>query len=688
MATSSDEIVMTGNATQLLEAYKQVNAAILKQTEESRAAARQSKEADAEQTRMAKEAAKVWEQTLKPIERYKIEVDKLKALLQEGAISQEVFNRAMERQREIFAKEKAATPEARAAAAKKEAEETEKAAARKRELADEEAARAKSEKENQEANARALKKLEDAEKAALQRKKELRAEGERMRQSNLTPLERYNAEVARASQLLKKGVIDQQTFNRELDKQKEILRQSQPQVEGLSSKLLGFGKEALIAFTGVGGAIAGIMAAANVLKSEYEGLRQRMQEAKDSQLSFGEQIRELASNFREDDTMTTADLEPAVKRLMIATGASDTTAAGALSAAFAGHGNLTNAQAVDIAEQALRVLPNNAEASNQIALRAGQLMNAAGLQDPRQALGIITQIKNVATVDKLRDVGQSAVPAVMSAIRYGDTPEVGAELYTTINNLMGDVEGARTSTAFIGLAEQLREFDPTKKQISESRLSRDAIARLKAATSTKARLGVLQEDPKLAQFFLDNASFEKQAVTAIRELVMNSPEAQAQAALAEREIRAPNADDFESYIAGLDAPSSQDLFAKANRARNNVKLRELQVAAEGGAGQAQEIFDKALGKVDWSGPDFVTTSSARRDAANQIMWGADSADAFASTLESAYLGAGGQSTVSAEDTNYLKQQIELLREIARSNKEMSRQPASPAVPPENALGRQ
>src|SRR5690606_8611213 len=118
------------------------------------------------------------------------------------------------------------------------------------------------------------------------------------------------------------------------------------------------------------------------------GMRQRLQEAKDSQLSFGEHVREMASNFRPDDTMTVADLEPAVKRLMRNTGATIPVASGALSAAFAGHGNLTNSQAVDIAEQALRILPNNAEASNQIALRAGQLMNAAGFADPRQALGL------------------------------------------------------------------------------------------------------------------------------------------------------------------------------------------------------------------------------------------------------------------------------------------------------------
>lgn len=513
------------------------------------------------------------------------------------------------------------------------------------------------------------------------------ATAKRALEEQKTARERINAEITRYDALVKKGVLTQAEADAAIRKTTASLQQQDTAAGGAGQKILGFGKEAITTFTGIGSALAGVMAVVNGLKAEYEYLRQRQREAKESQLTFGEHIREMASNFRPDETMSVQDLEPAVKRLMKNTGATDTVAAGALSAAFAGHGNLTNAQAVDIAEQALRILPNNAEASNQIALRAGQLMNSAGLNDPRQALGLITQIKNVATVDKLRDVGQSAVPAVMSAIRYGDTPEVGAELYTTINNLMGDVEGARTSTAFVALAEQLREFAPTSKEISKSKLPRESIARLQAAKSTSERLRILQSDPKLGEFFLENASFEKQAITAIRELVTNSPEAQAQQALAQQEIRAPNAADFEEFVSGLNRPASQDLLAKSNQARNDVKFRELALQSEGGAGLAQDMFQKALAKVDWSGPDALTHFSANRQATADMLGGADHASAYARVLEMAYMGAGGQSTVSEEDTAYLKETVALLRQIASSNSTMARQPQGQTAPPEAALGR-
>lgn len=508
----------------------------------------------------------------------------------------------------------------------------------------------------------------------------------------LGPRQRYNAEVAKLDVLLSKNKITQDEYNRALAKQQQVLQQTQPQVDGLSGKILGFGKEALVTFTGVGTAIAGVLAFANVLKAEYEGMRRRQQEAKDSQLSFGQAIRAMAINFAGDESLGREQLEQRVLDAAERTGATPEATAQAAGVAFSARGHLSAETAMQAVEAGLRLNPNDPTSAATLAGRSLDVIKKGiGIDDPRAAAMLLVQLQQSARVTDIQRLGKEFTPAIGSAMLRGDTIEAASERLVQLNNLMDDQEGSQSSTAFISMANRLAKFVPQtagKDKRGKFSVPREAVAAFEAAGSTDARIDVMNQFPELQRAFFATNTFEAAAQAPIEEILAGSDRAKFALGKSRAGIGAPSVAGFEDFIAGIEGLDSQKLVGQANRAANNVKKRELALAAEGGAGQAQDIFDKALGKVDWSGPDFVTTSSARRDAANQIMWGADSAAAFASTLESAYMGAGGQSTVSAEDTNYLKQQIELLREIARSNKEMSRQPAAPAVPPENALGRQ
>lgn len=495
-------------------------------------------------------------------------------------------------------------------------------------------------------------------------------EAEQIKSRALSAQDKYTAAVGRAKDLLDRNKISQKEYNAELERQTKMLRESENSAGGMGNKIAGAGKEAITAITGIGSALGAVMAVAGAIKAEYEDLKRRQKEALTSQLSFGDAMRSLGTDFKADATMQVADLEPAVQRLMRATGATDSAAAQALSAALAGRGEMSNAQAVGIAEQALRVLPGDADATNQMAMRTGMMMNATGIQDPRAAIGLLTDLKNVSAVAKLRDVGQSGVPAIMGLSRLGSSAEEGAELFATINNLMGDAEGARTETAVNALALQLRDFAPSAKDAEKARIPQTQLSAFRAARTTDERIDVMQQSPALREAFLGDASFELKAKTSIESLLSGSAEAKAVRANARAQIGGPSVKSFETFVGDLNAMQSQSLVRAKADASNRVKLAELSDAAGGRAGLAREIFETTLGKVDLPGFDSLERGTLSGRMAFLEASGATPAAAAATTLEEqvgrgsrSFLAGGGMSN---GDLSLMRESIAHLREIARN----------------------
>lgn len=503
--------------------------------------------------------------------------------------------------------------------------------------------------------AAALTALKKENNEAAKAEREASREAEQIKKRAVSAEDQYTSAVGRAKELLEKNKISQKEYNHELERQKRLLMESQGAADGMGSKLAGAGKEAMEAVAGIGMSLASVAGVIGAIKQEYEDFKARANESRSSQLTFGESMRDLASNFTPDASMGMGQLEGAVTGLVNRTGMSDRNAASALSAALSGRGSLSNAAAVQIAEQAGRVLPGDSEVTNQLALRTGQLMNSMGISDPREALGMIAQVKNVATVDKLRDVGQTAVPAMMSLKRHGDSAEQSAELFTAINLLMGDTEGSRSRTATEQLGQQLKEFLP-------------------AMGSTSARLAAVQADPSLRARFMQDANFETAAKTSMEALLSGSPEAIAAMATA-GQIAAPNAPAFESYVAGINSLPSQRVVS--NKARIDNEFRDLEIKDQQGARDAEaiEIFDRTLGKIDF--PLFDAPQRAFSSAVMQgkmSLRGLSASAAAAETLED--LGRNNGGGLSGEA-------VDLLRQQAASLRRMERGPA-----PENALGRQ
>lgn len=521
--------------------------------------------------------------------------------------------------------------------------------------------------------AKALKEFKDANNAAAREQQKLATEGARLTEQHATAQERYNAKVQKLDQLLKANTIDQRTYNAELANQKKLLEQTGDAAGNLRQQAGGFAKEFITSVVGISGAIGGALAVVEAIKGEYDDLVSRQKAAQQAQQTFGEAMRSLGADFKADSSMQVGDLEPAVKRLMQSSGATDVQAARALSAALAGRGNMSNAAAVGIAEQALRILPGDAEATGQMAMRTGMLMNETGIADPRAALGLVADIKNTAAVAKLRDVGQSAIPAVMSATRLGASAEQGAELYTTINNLMADAEGASSRTAMEALMLQLRDFKPGDSVPAAQR------AAFAGAATPDAMIDVMQSSPELRAAFLANSSFELKSKTSIESLLSGTDQARAARESARAGIGAPSADTFESFVGGINSLASQRLPQLRSRGEDNLKQYQLRDAGGAETAEARDIFESTIGSLDF--PQMID-ALGRRGARNEVL----SAQAFqgmsypaaaAATLDRIRTSGEYGTFTDANVIQLLSEQAALLRSIDASGR---------GGPPEARLG--
>lgn len=514
-----------------------------------------------------------------------------------------------------------------------------------------------------------IKAAKDAYKTAAQEERQQTADATKLKEANLSALEKHNRAVAKAGELLKANKITQAEYNAELKRQASLLEEGKSNAAGMAL-------EGVKAVTGIGSAMAAVGAIVSTIKAEVEEMRARDERARQSQLSFGQVMRDLATGFTPDATLGRGDLQPAVERISRQSGSSPATAAIALSEALAGRGSLSASSAVDIATAAAAMNPGNLEDTREMAFRGAQLQDSLGLQDPRQALGLISQVKNIATVAKLRDVGQTAVPSILSLGTYGDTPEQAAELFSAINNQLNDKEGSRTRTAVSQMALQLSEKMPT-------------------LGSTSERLAAVQADPGKFDKFIDDMNFDSDTKAMMRQFLRGSPGAMRKLATARAGITAPESatGDYEAMIAETLSNSSVRLADVEARTAANLEFKKIADTAGGAAAQAEATISRdqeqtAFGAPQWMvrGASGLTRLAGRLMGASQESINAQSAIAAPLAAEFMFQNAmtiplGGtvspSQVASGLDVGYTIQQLNELKKIS----------SSISGPPENALGR-
>lgn len=527
---------------------------------------------------------------------------------------------------------------------------------------------------------RELKKnINDAAKAERDTAREVAA----IKDKSITAQDKYNKAVERLGVLHKDGRITQKEYNRELAEQKRILEQTDGAATSTGAKILGIGREAASTFLGVGSAIGGVMAIASQLKKEYEEAKRRDEERRVSQLSFGDSVREMAVNFQEDATMKRGDIEAAALGISRRTGALPETVAQVLGPTLSAKGNLTNEQAFGVVEQALRVLPGNADASKELASRAGDLLAATGTNDPKAMLGLLAQLQTKARTTDLASLGSTAVPAMIATMQKGDTLEQSAELFATVNTLMNDAEGRRSRTAVEALNVRLGEFAPTtagEDALGTFAIPQKSLDAFAVAKTTNERIGVLRSNPELRRQFLGSASFELGAKASIESLLSGDARATAIEQSAQAGIGAPDAAFFDSFVGGIDSLDSQALGAANRKQAAGSAVRKILDIKGAATAQARGTLEGVLADQNLAGADSVTRniSSGIFEAVSGL--GVNPRDAAAAAFSAVPVieqGIFGRSnSFNAEFLLYAQQQVNELSRIADGQ-----------GPPERALGR-
>lgn len=533
--------------------------------------------AQAEFRRLERAAAQVFEKNQTPVERYNQELKQLRVLLRMGKIDEETLNRETQRQSQLM-------KEAGAAASGLGRE------------------------------------LEQSLKSARTEFAKLQKTSEEAFEKTRTPLERYNQKMKELRVAHRMGKIDQETFNRETERQNKLLKETEGAADkaknGINGAAAGFGQFAA-QITGVGSAMGGIMLAARTVKAEYDELLRRQAEARGTAMDAAAAAHVAREAFSADATMGDKDIEPALEKLAKETRTKVGILGPALQTAFSARGSLSNADALEAVRQAARLTPNNQMAITTTAGRAMDIAKITGSNDMQANIGFLQNVQQSSRVTDLQKVGQTAVPAIQTMVSTGDTAEHAAELFATLTSLMADEQGDVSKTAAIGLAQQLNEF-VAKRAAKDDRgkfnVPQDQIKAFDAAKGTTERLAVMQQSPELRRAFLAKASFEKQAATPIDLLLRGDERAMGEFKAAQANIQPLDQQQralFEKKVGELESGKFQPIQTAEERSKANLEQHDLASEAEQRAGSARAILEETLQKLDLPGLDFLKRSILR-----------------------------------------------------------------------------
>lgn len=306
-------------------------------------------------------------------------------------------------------------------------------------------------------------------------------------------------------------------YRQKVEQLRDKLRQTKEEQKAAVTDANAGIKAAIVGFTGVGTAIAGIHAAAQVLRAEWENLKRRQEDAASKNLSLAEV---LPGTLRAAGGLLSAEqVETSVSTIAQETNVDAVTVARAIEDALAARGATNQAEAqsaIDAARAALRFAPE-ADAGTVSALAGGttDIQRRFGV-DAETAIGFLARVGGQARVTSLREQVQNINPAVGAITAFGGTAAEAGGLVSTLTGLTGDFTGAQSATASIQLAKQLED---------------------RGFGSTMEGLRALQADPELRRRFFEGgkfngkkftkATFEARAFPFIRQLATGgSAEAQ------------------------------------------------------------------------------------------------------------------------------------------------------------------
>lgn len=346
--------------------------------------------------------------------------------------------------------------------------------------------------------------------------------------------------------------------------------------------------------------IEGIMQAARVLKNEYDAMINRQRSAVDAKANAALAVRRAAVNFSPDKTLSLKQFTPALEGIAERTRTNLGIVADAAGGLLSAKGNLTNKQGLDILEQSLRVLPNDAAAADTIPARVADINKMMPDADPRQIIGFMIQAMGKSRVKQLGQFGKTGIPAMLALTKSGDTFEQSAELFAAVTAFSGDETGDVSKSGLTNLAKKLTDFKssaPGSEQFAN-------------AKSTTERIAILQQNKQLQAEFLAKNSFESGVDPTFRAMIRGDRKFMGLFSDAQQSIGAirdpSQTKGFESFIGGLEGLKLQGALTLKQRLETNKQKTNIE---KGDAlGRAVEILESSFEDFDFT----LGTDTARK----------------------------------------------------------------------------
>jgi hypothetical protein len=349
-----------------------------------------------------------------------------------------------------------------------------------------------------------LSEVKEASRKTAQAERERARDAKKLTEESLTPLEKYNKKQKELKEHLDKGRISQETFNRSMSRARDEMKGNSKGLSSMSGNLAGYAK-----------GLIGATALLRLFNAELETAERLRQKSRDSSITAEEGLQRARANFVADDTVGKDELDDEVRKSAKRSGVPVAEFATATADALSAKGDRTNRFALSATEAAFAASPNKeVSQAQQLAQSAGDFAKLGGSQQAESIVGFLTQGQQSARITNVAQLGQTAFPSVSASVQNGASIEQGMEQFIALNNLIGDSQGRVSSTASIALTEQLQAFETTTGEGKNKKTSKP----LEGMSPTE-QIQFLQQNPEVAQQFLEGASFEKKALAGVRSLV-------------------------------------------------------------------------------------------------------------------------------------------------------------------------
>ncbi len=325
-----------------------------------------------------------------------------------------------------------------------------------------------------------------------------------------------SADAERAIAVLERRLANLENQVKQSGKRmKDVWGQVASGIQDAAGQMLGFNSPVDAAVRGV-----------QLLVKQFDDLVSRQNEAKDANRDFAKTLQNAANNS--DGTL--AQVKERLLEISEAATVTPQDAARLINIGQASKGNL-GSEAVDATIIAASKLSGLDQGTLEGALRTGLgIQKQFAGTTPEQSVGFIFNAMSKSRVEDTDKFTKHVMPAIIGVSKLdGTSLEYSAALSAGITQASEDIEGRKSRTAMTALALQLRDAFPELKDtearvraVQENPALRDAFlngGEVNGRKLSKMRFDVKGPDGEVLQLDTDRASFERQMVPAMEQVL-------------------------------------------------------------------------------------------------------------------------------------------------------------------------